>query len=163
MVRRDRGMTQAPDRLPRELVGMDEITEALRSAGHRVSTAMRIVLDALFLADGPVAAAQIAAGMDGRVPPLELTSVYRNLERLQELGAVTHLHVGHGPGLYALGRGVAREYLVCEQCGRVTDVDPEELDDVRDRVREATGYVARFDHFPLHGYCAECAARRARD
>jgi Fur family ferric uptake transcriptional regulator len=155
-------MTQAPDRTPRDLVGRDEITEALRSAGHRVSTAMRIALAALFLADGPVAAAQIAAGMDGRVQPLELTSVYRNLERLQELGAVTHLHVGHGPGLYALRRGVAREYLVCERCGRVTDVDPEELDDVRDRVREATGYVARFDHFPLHGYCAECAAQRSR-
>jgi Fur family transcriptional regulator, ferric uptake regulator len=156
-------MTQAPDRLPRDLVGFDEITDALRDAGHRVSTAMRIVLEALFIADGPVAAAQIAAGLDGRVPPLDLTSVYRNLERLQELGAVTHVHAGHGPGLYALGRGVAREYLVCEQCGRVTDVDPGELDGVRDRVREATGYVARFDHFPVHGYCPECAARRERD
>jgi Fur family ferric uptake transcriptional regulator len=156
-------MTQAPDRLPRDLTGIDEITEALRDAGHRVSTAMRIVLDALLVADGPVAAAEIAAGMDGRGTPLDLTSVYRNLERLQEVGAVTHVHLGHGPGLYALARGVAREYLVCEQCGRVTDIDPEDLDEARERVRDATGYLARFDHFPVHGYCAECAARREQD
>ena len=38
-----------------------------------------------------------------RDPSLERTSVYRNLERLEALGVVSHVHVGHGPGLYALG------------------------------------------------------------
>jgi Fur family transcriptional regulator, ferric uptake regulator len=157
------GMTQAPDRVQRELADLDDITGALRDAGHRVSAAMRLVLNALFLADAPVSAAEIAGGMGARMPPLELTPVYRNLERLQELGAVTHVHLGHGPGLYALARGVAREYLVCEECGRVTDVEREQLDDARDRIREATGHVARFDHFPVHGHCPECAGRREPD
>ncbi len=156
-------MTQAPDRLRRDLSDRDDITEALRDAGHRVSSAMRIVLDALFLTERPLAAAEIAGGMDGRLPPLDLTSVYRNLERLQELGAVRHVHLGHGAGLYGLAHGAAREHLVCEDCGRVTDVDPGALDEARDRIRAATGYVARFDHFPIHGYCAECAVRRAGD
>ena len=52
----------------------------------------------------------------GRVPGSDLASVYRNLETLEEVGLVRHVHLGHGPGpLRARGRD-AREYLVCESC-----------------------------------------------
>ena len=73
-------------------------------------------------------------------------------------GVVTHVHAGHGPGRYVLARGGEREYLVCERCGRLTAVYPAQLDAVRERVREAFGYEARFTHFPIHGLCADCAA-----
>lgn len=47
-------------------------------------------------------AEQIAGGLDGQVPPSDLGSVYRNLETLEGLGVVRHMHAGHGPGLYAI-------------------------------------------------------------
>lgn len=150
-------MTQAPERQRRDFAAIDDVTAMLRDAGHRVSSPMRIVLAALFAADAPVSAAAIAAGQGGRGPELEPSSVYRNLERLQELGVVTHLHAGHGPGLYALHRGPEQEYLVCERCGRVTTLAPDTLDEVRELVREVSGYAVRFDHFPLHGVCSDCA------
>ena len=46
---------------------------------------------------GRVARRGAAAG-----PASDLASVYRNLEHLEELGVVRHVHFGHGPGLYAL-------------------------------------------------------------
>jgi Fur family ferric uptake transcriptional regulator len=150
-------MTEAPERPPLPFANIREVTNALRGAGHRVSAPARTVLEALFAADGPVSADEIASGLDGRVAPLELTSVYRNLERLQGLGVVSHVHLGHGPGLYALARGADREYLVCDRCGRVTAVDPAALDPVRKSVRERFGHHARFSHFAIHGHCARCA------
>jgi Fur family ferric uptake transcriptional regulator len=144
-------MTLAPEREPLEFQTVEDVLAALRRAGHRVTMPARTVLDALFAASGPLAAEQIAPG-------LEPASVYRNLERLQQLGVVTHVHVGHGPGRYVLARGGAREYLVCERCGRITSVDPARLDEVRERVRAAFGHEARFTHFPIHGLCADCAA-----
>src|SRR5262245_44219294 len=74
-------VTQAPERRPREFADLDEVAAAMRDSGHRVSTAVRIVLEALFAADGPVSAVAIAEGLGGKVPPLEQSSVYRNLER----------------------------------------------------------------------------------
>jgi Fur family ferric uptake transcriptional regulator len=142
-------MTLAPEREPLEFESIDDVLAALRGAGHRVTMPAKAVLQALFAASGPLAAEQLA-------PELEPASVYRNLERLQQLGVVTHVHAGHGPGRYVLARG--REYLVCERCGRLTAVDPAQLDPVRARVREAFGYEARFTHFPIHGLCAGCAA-----
>ena len=50
----------------------------------------------------PVRAEEIAAGIGGRLPRSDLASVYRNLETLENHGLVRHLHLGHGPGLYAL-------------------------------------------------------------
>jgi Fur family transcriptional regulator, ferric uptake regulator len=144
-------MTLAPEREPLEFETIDDVLTALRGAGHRVTMPAKAVLEALFAASEPLAAEQLA-------PELEPASVYRNLERLQQLGAVTHVHAGHGPGRYVLARGGAREYLVCERCGRLTAVDPARLDGVRERVRAACGYEARFTHFPIHGLCADCAA-----
>ena len=74
----------------------------IRAHGLRISSARRLVLEALLVADGPMSAEQIAQGIGGRVPCSDLASVYRNLERFEEIGVVRHVHLGHGPGLYAL-------------------------------------------------------------
>jgi Fur family ferric uptake transcriptional regulator len=150
-------LTQAPERKALTFEAVDEVFGELRRTGHRVTAAARLVVEALFRADGPISAEHIARGQGEHAVALEMTSVYRNLERLQQLGVVSHVHVGHGRGLYVLSRGRDCEYLVCDRCGRVTAVDPAALDPVRERVREAFGYDARFSHFPVHGYCQSCA------
>lgn len=135
-----------------------EAVRALRCQGLRVTASRRLLLEALFLAPGPVTAEQIAAGLDGEVPPSDLASVYRNLEVFEKLGLVRHVHLGHGPGLYALaGRG-GREYLVCEACDRVQAVEPAALERVRALIRADFGYEARFGHFPIVGLCPDCVA-----
>src|SRR5215213_6871614 len=74
----------------------------LRVRGLRVSSARRLVLEALFAADEPVTAETIAAGLGGRLPTSDLASVYRNLLTLEKVGLVRHLHLAGGAGLYAL-------------------------------------------------------------
>ena len=130
----------------------------LRGCGLRASAARRLVLEALFVADGPMSADQIADGIGGRVPRSDLTSVYRNLETLEEVGLVSHVHLGHGPGLYALNFEGEREWLTCERCGDFRAVDPAALDAAREAIKAAFGYRASFAHFPIVGLCAGCAA-----
>jgi Fur family ferric uptake transcriptional regulator len=154
-------MTLAPRRDPLVFNDVDEVAEAIREHGGRLSSARRVVLAALFEADGPVSAEYIADGLGGRMIRSEVSSVYRNLERLEELGVVRHVHVGHGPGLYALESGTEREYLVCERCSRVDTVDAERLDRARAEIRKQFGYEARFSHFPIVGLCRRCAAAAA--
>jgi Fur family ferric uptake transcriptional regulator len=151
-------VTEAPRRPPLPFADLDGVVAAIRERGGRVSAARRVVLEALFAADGPVSAEYIADGLGGRVASSDVTSVYRNLELLEELGVARHVHLGHGPGLYALERDGAREYLVCERCRRVDEVDADRLDDVRHRIHEQFGYDAGFSHFPIVGLCADCAA-----
>jgi Fur family ferric uptake transcriptional regulator len=131
--------------------------QTLQAHGLRVSAARRVVLAALFAADGPLSAEQIASGVGGRVPPSDIGSVYRNLETLTRLGIVRHVHLGHSPSLYAVATAGKREYLTCERCAGFTAVSPSELDPVRAAIRERFGYVADFSHFPIVGVCRDCA------
>jgi Fur family ferric uptake transcriptional regulator len=137
---------------------LDEVILALRERGHRLSAARRLVLEALFGAEGPVSAEYIADGAAGRVTRSDVTSVYRNLTALEELGVVRHVHIGHGPGLYALTGSGEHEFLACERCDRVTTVEPRALDPVRAQIWKRFGYEARFSHFPILGLCPDCAA-----
>ena len=130
---------------------------AVRARGLRLSAARRLVLEALFAAHSPVTAERLASGLDGGLPPSDLASVYRNLETLEALGLVRHVHMGHGPGLYALAGAEAPEYVSCERCGAHVTLAPEALDGVRAAVRDACGYTARFTHFPVVGVCPDCA------
>ena len=121
------------------------------------------MLEGLFAADGPVTAERLASGLDGSIPRSDLASVYRNLEALERIGIVRHVHLGHGGGMYALTGHGAREYLVCERCGSVRSVDPGQLEGARAAIRRAFGFDARFTHFPISGLCASCAHRGGPD
>jgi Fur family transcriptional regulator, ferric uptake regulator len=147
---------------PRVVRDLDDVAAAVREAGGRLTSARRAVVEALFAAaDDALTAEQIAEGVAGR--RLDLASVYRNLERLEELGVVRHVHLGHGAGVYALSRGSGRDYLVCERCARVTTVELAKLAEARAEIRRVTGYTANFTHFPIHGLCRRCAGRATRD
>lgn len=140
---------------------LGEAIAAVRRSGLRLTSARRLVLEALLAAKGPISAEDIADGLGGRMTESDIASVYRNLETLGSLGLVRHFHAGHGPGRYVLESGADREYLACEACGRVEAVEPSALDDVRASVRELSGYEARFSHFPIVGLCPDCARERA--
>jgi Fur family ferric uptake transcriptional regulator len=133
-------MTVSPETPPLGCASLEDAVAALRERGLRLSTTRRLVLEALFAVDGPVSAEQITRRLG-----LEVTSVYRNLETLERHGLVRHVHLAHGPGLYALRGQGEREYLYCE------------------RVRERFGYEARFTHFAIVGTCSECSATDPTD
>ena len=140
-----------------EAPDVESAVDALRARGMRISSARRLVLEALYAADAPISAEQIADGLAGRLPRSDLASVYRNLETLEQVGLVRHCHLGHGPGLYMPAGAREREYLVCDSCNAVTAVEPSEMEAVRKLIHERFGYEARFSHFPILGLCADCA------
>jgi Fur family ferric uptake transcriptional regulator len=144
-------MTVAPD-VPRLVVNDPaEAIRALRESGLRLSTARRLIIEALFAADGPVSAQHLARDLS-----LDESSVYRNLELLERQGLTRHVHLGHGPGLYALVGRDDGEYLYCEGCGKVTVVPPDQLQPVRDLIAQRFHHQTRFTHFAIVGVCEAC-------
>jgi Fur family ferric uptake transcriptional regulator len=153
-------MTVAHTGAPLDAADSDQAMSMLREQGMRVSAARRLVIEALFTADAPVSAEQIAEGLEGRLPASDIASVYRNLETLERVGLVRHFHAGHGPGLYAPAARDGHDYLACESCGRIEAVDAELLAPARELIRERFGFQARFSHFPIVGLCRRCAPSR---
>ena len=147
-------MTRAPEVTRLRFRDAAEAISEMRRRGLRVSTSRRLVLDALYAADGPCSAEHLAHGLE-----LDLASVYRNLDVFERHGLVQHVHLGHGPGLYVLVGAGEHEYLYCERCSAVRALAPAELDDLRSWLTDRFGYEARFTHHAIVGICPRCAAR----
>jgi Fur family ferric uptake transcriptional regulator len=128
--------------------GMHALLNTVRAHGLRVSAARRAVLAALDAAKRPLTAEEIAGGR------LDLASVYRNLDALEGIGVVRHVHLGRA-GRYEL-RGRTAGWATCEACGRSTPLTSEGLAHVRAAVGAACGFDASFGHFPIVGRCPDC-------
>jgi Fur family ferric uptake transcriptional regulator len=130
-------------------MSLPTLLNTVRSHGMRVSTARREVLESLVAAAEPLTAEELAGHAD-------LASTYRNLETLESIGIVRHVHLGHGPGRYELSERSAG-WATCEACGRSTPLPSPALRAIRLAVREAAGFEAAFTHFPIVGRCRECS------
>ena len=155
------GMAQAPGTPAPAFTTLDDAFGILRRSGHRVSAPRRIVLQGLLSAGTLVTVDELTARLTEESTPLDTSVVYRNLETLEAVGLVRHVHCGHGPGRYAIAAGGDREYLACERCGAVLEVTGDEIEPVRREILQRFGYRARFTHFPILGLCRACQERDA--
>lgn len=138
----------------------DDLLEALRSQGMRITGPRRAICaalaghhDAHLTVDllHKLAEEQSAATIDR-------STVYRTIEALETAGIVAHMHLGHGPAVYHLAEEAHHHHLLCEQCGATVTVDDDDFQEMLALVTQRTGFVVNSHHFALPGMCAGCAA-----
>ena len=131
----------------------EAVLNKLRAHGLRVSTPRRVVVKTLLAADGPLTANQIAADAGAE---LDLATVYRNLETLEDLDFVIRLQASDGARRWLLTDGEQHDFIACHRCGALEPIDGEEVDALRTALRDRLGYEVRFTQFPIVGLCAAC-------
>jgi Fur family transcriptional regulator, stress-responsive regulator len=98
----------------------------LRAAGLRV-TAPRLavwgVLDDGRSAGGHLTAAEVAAGVRGRLDGVSTQAVYDCLDVLTRTGLARRIEPAGRPALFESRVGDNHHHLVCRGCGRAVDVD----------------------------------------
>lgn len=97
---------------------------------------------------------QIAAAL----PDVDLSTVYRALEVLVDVGLITHTHIGHGPPVYHAVDPQPHLHLVCQKCGRQDSADLALADGLVAALRDQHGFVPDLAYISLPGLCRECAA-----
>ena len=98
------------------------LPEALRAKGYRITPQRQLVLGAVeTLRHGTPD--EICAEVQRTAVGVNLSTVYRALELLEQLGMVTHTHLGHGAPTYHASTGEDHLHLVCRDCGQVIETD----------------------------------------
>jgi Fur family transcriptional regulator, ferric uptake regulator len=136
-----------------QLVALDDIEAHLREAGHSVGRTRSSVVDAV----RGMAAAFTADELAAAVPDVHVSTVYRTLGLLEEIGAVRHVHLSHGPALYEHASTAEVRHVVCEVCGRHVAVPDDVFDAVRERLAREFDFVLDGSHFAIVGRCIACA------
>ena len=135
---------------------VEALVDALHAAGLRVTRARREIC--AVLADRPGDHLSAADITERTRVPVDTSTVYRTLDVLEQIGYLTHVHMGHGPGVYHVEPAPPHHHLVCESCGLKVDVPVKALRDAIAAVTEPHGFVADETHFAIVGWCRECAA-----
>lgn len=140
----------------------DRLTVALRGRGLRATPQRRAVLDAVD-ALGHATAEQVAEHVDRSTDEdVSLSTVYRTLELLEDLGLVTHAHLEHGAPSYHSTRRSEHLHLVCRACGRVEEADVVHGYALARALERERGFVTDVRHLALHGTCRQCADAESR-
>jgi Fur family ferric uptake transcriptional regulator len=93
------------------------------------------------------------------VPGVDVTTVYRTLELLEDIGLVRHTHLGHGPPSFRPADD-DHVHVVCHLCGRVVDAPQDLTDALATRLEVEQGFVLDRAHFTVFGRCRDCVAAR---
>ena len=139
---------------------LETLIDRLRTRGVRVTSARRALLAALVDAeDHHLSAHDLSAAVQRAVPDVHLSTIYRSLDSLEELGLVDHVHFGHGRAIYHLA-DEPHQHLVCEVCGAVVEVPDDVFAELESTLRRAYGFAIRPHHFAVIGRCRLCANGR---
>ena len=127
----------------------------LRARGYRLTPQRELVLDAVATL-GHATPDEIADRVRATASGVNISTVYRTLELLEELGLVTHTHLGHGAPTYHAADDADHLHLVCRECGGVEEVAPRVLDQAAQQIADKHGFAVDASHFAIFGMCAGC-------
>jgi Fur family ferric uptake transcriptional regulator len=131
------------------------LADVLRSRGLRLTAQRQLVLEAVYSL-GHATPDQVHGAVSRTAAGVNITTVYRTLELLEELGLVTHAHLSHGSPTYHAAGEDQHVHLVCRDCGEVDEVAPSMLDDLVRTLEGERGFRVDIGHVALFGVCARC-------
>lgn len=135
-----------------------EIGEHVRASGKRMTIQRGLVLEALERSKHHTTAEAIAARIRARHPQIDPSTVYRNLESLEELGYVTHTHFEDRVTRWHLADSHRHGHLVCRLCGAELEVPMSLLEPLARRLKAEHGFQADLAHSAVVGICRACAS-----
>ena len=136
---------------------MVELEQILRSRGYRLTNQRRAIVREL--ENGRhLSAEEMYDHLRGEHPELGLSTVYRTLDLLTELGVARKGDFGEGYSRYELATERMHHHARCQECGRVIEFNEELMEYLALQVERETGFVTEWHEITLHGRCAGCAA-----
>ena len=129
--------------------------QLLRDKGYRLPPQRELVLSAVNRL-GHATPDEILAAVREQSSAVNVSTVYRTLELLEELELVRHTHLTDRAPTYHSTATPAHVHLVCRGCDRVLEAHPEEFTEWQASLRERHGFEADLGHLTVFGRCEEC-------
>ena len=134
-----------------------DIVSKLSEQGYRLTPQRMMVLSAIENSDNHISAEEIYAQVVAKYPHVNISTVYRTLELLKRLGLVTETDLGGGRVRYHPADKGHHHHLVCQECGRIIDLDESVLSSVKSRLLREYKFSADLRHLAIFGRCAKCS------
>lgn len=133
-----------------------DLISKLSEQGYRLTPQRMLVLSAIENSNDHISAEEIYAQVVAKYSHVNISTIYRTLELLNRLGLVTETDLGGGRVRYhPAGKG-HHHHLVCQECGKVIDLDETVLYPLKKVLLREYKFSADLRHLGIFGRCAEC-------
>jgi Fur family transcriptional regulator, ferric uptake regulator len=138
----------------------DQVAKTLNERGLRLTRQRKAVLDAVVRASSTVSPVQVYDAARADCPELGLTTVYRTLEVLSEIGALRRVHGPDHCETFVPTGAAHGHTVVCDRCGSVQEFTDCHMQGVVEAAAEQTGYRITEHFLQLTGLCPACSTSR---
>ncbi len=129
----------------------------LRENGYRLTEPRRAIVEIVASSTKAITPIEVYDRARTLHPSVGLVSVYRTLEKLEELHLVQRVHQPEGCQAFIAARQGHQHMLLCRKCGRVTYFEGDDLDQLIRSISRRTGYQIGEHWLQLFGLCPKCS------
>jgi Fur family ferric uptake transcriptional regulator len=130
----------------------------LRARGYRLTPQRELVLGAVQRL-GHATPDEVLTAVREESQAVNVSTVYRTLELLEELGLVRHAHISDRAPTYHSATAPEHVHLVCRECQTVSEAPPEIVASFTETLRAARGFSTDVGHLTIFGTCATCSGQ----
>jgi Fe2+ or Zn2+ uptake regulation protein len=130
----------------------------LQENGCRLTGARRAVVETVESSNRALTPLDVYDLARKKYRALGLVTVYRTLEKLEELHVIQRVHQPSGCQAFISAGHGHQHLLLCQNCGQVVFFEGDDLDALIESVAKKTGYQISEHWFQLFGLCANCRA-----
>ena len=135
-------------------------SKKLDGVGRRSTRQRVLIMDIIQRGQGHLDADEIFRRAREKEPRLSLSTVYRTLQMMKELGLVDELHFAQDHHHYEVKPTREHHHLVCLGCGRIIEFDYPLSSYLKKEVPEAKDFDIEETEINVSGYCARCRRDR---
>jgi len=128
----------------------------LQENGYRLTEARRAVIETIQTSTHALTPVEVFDMARKKYAALGLVSVYRTLEKLEELHLVQRVHQPQGCQAFISASQGHQHLLLCQNCGKVIFFEGDDLDGLIQNISKKTGYQIREHWLQLFGLCQSC-------
>jgi len=138
------------------------MVKRLGGLGYRMTPQRLMIIAAVENAADHTSAEEIFGQVVQKYPNVNISTVYRTLDLLEELGMVTKTDLGGGCVRYHPLEKGHHHHLVCRDCGAIIDLDESVLEGLKQSLLKDYGFIADLQHLGIRGRCVNCSRKLAR-
>ena len=128
----------------------------LQENGCRITGARRAVVETVQNSMRALTPVEVFDMARQKYRALGLVSVYRTLEKLEELHLIQRVHQPQGCQAFISASHTHEHLLLCQNCGRVAFFEGDDLDMLIQSISKKTGYQIGEHWLQLFGICPAC-------
>jgi Fe2+ or Zn2+ uptake regulation protein len=137
--------------------------DRLQTSGYHLTIPLRALVGILAESERALSPTELHDLGRQACPGLGLVTVYRALEKLEELGLVTRVHQAGGCHCYVRAAAGHQHLLLCTACGRAEYFSGDDLGGLIASLADRSGFRIQEHWLQLYGLCADCEQQAAAE